>query len=435
MKVKSLYINKYKDLKDFNIDFNDDVNIIIGENGVGKTTILEIIYNLIISNTSFTSEDSEFNQCRLGIQLHTDELNYVNSTNANLKEPTFNEIDEIIINSVGENKKLNIDKTEQFYSKSTIFRKKVFRKVIYLPTDVNFKKYKVETPKKIENHNEIGVILDSNEMSVSLKEYLVNNHYKDLEDISIGEKPYRIEKFKDLYNSFFDEKEFLGVKNFEPTFKIKASGEVHSADELSAGEKQIFFRGGSLLQLNLENSIILIDEPELSLHPEWQQKILKFYRNIGKNNQIIIATHSPHIVSDCKREEVRVLFKENGRVAVKEDVEETYGWTVEQLLLSVFELKSVRNPEIQNKLDEFKQLFVNKDKLNNDELDLMNVLRNELEKYLNPEDPSLSLVNLEENSNKLESLLNKLKNTRVSKEVGISNSSDNTKGLVRNNNA
>jgi predicted ATPase len=435
VKVKSLYINKYKALKDFKIDFNDDVNVIIGENGVGKTTILEIIYNLIISNTSFTSEDNEFNQCRLGIQLHKEELNSVNSTNASLREPTFKEIDEIVINSVGESKKLNIDKIHQFYSNGTKLGFKGFSQVVYLPTDVNFKKYKVETPRKIENHNEIGVILDSNEMSVSLKEYLVNNHYKDLEDISIGEKPYRIEKFRDLYNSFFHEKEFLGVKDFEPMFKVKESGEMHSADELSAGEKQIFFRGGSLLQLNLENSIILIDEPELSLHPEWQQKILNFYRNIGKNNQIIIATHSPHIVSDCKREEVRVLFKENGRVAVKEDVEETYGWTVEQLLLSVFELKSVRNPEIQNKLDKFKQLFVNKDKLNNDELAQMNVLRNELEKYLDPEDPSLSLVNLEDSSNKLESLLNKLKNTRISKEVEISTSSDNAKGSVRNNNA
>jgi hypothetical protein len=70
--------------------------------------------------------------------------------------------------------------------------------VIFLPTDVNFQKYKVETPKKIEKTNEIGIVLNSNEMSINLKEYLVNNHYKDLEDVSMGQKPYRIEKFKEL---------------------------------------------------------------------------------------------------------------------------------------------------------------------------------------------------------------------------------------------
>jgi predicted ATPase len=409
MKVKSLYINKFKALKDFKIDFNDDINVLIGENGVGKTTILEIIYNLIISNTSFTSADSEFNKCKLKIQLDEDELNYVNSTNAYLKEPTFQSVDEIIVNSEGSSKKLNIDKIHQFYTNSTKLGSKGFAQVVFLPTDVNFQKYKVETPKKIEKTNEIGIVLNSNEMSINLKEYLVNNHYKDLEDVSVGQKPYRIEKFKELYNSFFEEKEFLGVKEFEPLFKVKSTGELHSADELSAGEKQIFFRGGSLLQLNLENSIILIDEPELSLHPEWQQKILDFYRKIGVNNQIIIATHSPHIVSSCKKEEIRVLVKENGNVKVQEDVEETYGWTVEQLLLSVFQLESVRSPEVQKKINRFKELYINKSKLNNNEHIEMNLLRKELEKYLDPEDPSLSLLRLEENSKKLESLLNQIK--------------------------
>lgn len=197
------------------------------------------------------------------------------------------------------------------------------RKIVYLPTDVDFKKYKVETVKKIQDSTEIGIILNSNEMSVNLKEYLVNIHYKDLEDMSIGEKPYRIEKFRKLYNSFFEEKEFIGVKDFEPLFKIKATDETHSADELSAGEKQIFFRGGSLLQMNLNNSIILIDEPELSLHPEWQQKILDFYKSIGEGNQIIIATHSPHIISSCKKEEVIVLDRCDGKTVVKNDIEET----------------------------------------------------------------------------------------------------------------
>jgi len=321
MKVKSLYINKFKALKDFNIDFNDDINVLIGQNGVGKTTILEIIYNLITSNTSFISEDSKFSQCKLGIKLEEDELNYVNSVNGYIKESIFQPFDEIIINSKGSSKKLNIDKIDKFHINSTKLGSKGFGQVVFIPTDVNFQKYKVETPKKIEELNKIGIVLNSNEMSIKLKEYLVNNHYKDLEDVSVGEKPYRIEKFKELYNSFFEEKEFLGVKEFEPLFKVKSNGELHSADELSAGEKQIFFRGGSLLQLNLENSIILIDEPELSLHPEWQQRILEFYKNIGKNNQIIIATHSPHIVSSCKKGEVRVLTKEDGRVKVEESIE------------------------------------------------------------------------------------------------------------------
>lgn len=402
MKIKSLYIERYKGLKDFKIDFNDNVNVLIGENGLGKTTILEIIYNMITSNEKFILEDENFGTCKLKI-LSDEEVPSV-TFHIDKDDSQLNNIEEIIIDPQWNKLKSTIFKkksSKHWYGKGT--------NIVYLPTNVNFKKYKVETLKKIEKDESIGVILNSDEMSINLKEYLVNIHYKDLEDMSIGEKPYRIEKFKKLYNSFFEEKEFIGVKGFEPLFKIKDTGEMHSADELSAGEKQIFFRGGSLLQMNLNNSVILIDEPELSLHPEWQQKILNFYKEIGENNQIIIATHSPHIVSSCKKEEVIALGRSDGKTIIKSDIEETYGWTVEQLLLSVFELESVRNLEVQQKLDKFKRLYINKEKLSDSELNEFDKLKNELEKYLDPEDPSLSLINIKENSKKLETILQKLR--------------------------
>ena len=404
MKIKSIYIKNIRALKEFKIDFNKNVNVIIGENGLGKTTILETIYNIITSSKRFL-EDESSEGCNLDVLFTEDELDIINRFRNRLHKEEFKTVEKIIVGKYEIEKELNFK--NQF--SNSIILEKWFRKVVYLPTDVNFKKYKVETAKLVNNSTDIGVILNSDEMSLNLKEYLVNIHYKDLEDMSIGEAPYRIQKFKQLYNAFFEEKEFLGVKDFEPLFKIKATGEIHSADELSAGEKQIFFRGGSLLQMDLNDSIILIDEPELSLHPEWQQKILDFYKGIGENNQIIIATHSPHIVSSCKKEEVIVLDREDGRTVVKSNVEETYGWTVEQLLLSVFELKSVRNPEVQEKIDKFKSLYINKEKLNISELNEFNELKNELEKYLDPEDPSLSLINIKEDSKKLEALLKNLK--------------------------
>ncbi|MBN1067555.1 hypothetical protein DVW02_06055 [Clostridium botulinum] len=405
MKIKSIYIKNIKALKDFKIDFNNNVNVLIGENGLGKTTILETIYNLITANQNFV-EDEGSDGCNLRILFTNEELDFINRHRNRLNKVLFKSEDKIQIDKHGINQDMNLKKG---FAKSNIIKEKWFRKIVYLPTGVNFKKHKVETAKKIGISTEIGVILNSDEMSLNLKEYLVNIHYKDLEDMSIGEIPYRIQRFKKLYNSFFEEKEFLGVKDFEPLFKVKATGEIHSADELSAGEKQIFFRGGSLLQMDLNDSIILIDEPELSLHPEWQQKILEFYKGIGKNNQIIIATHSPHIVSSCKKEEVIVLERKDGKTVVKSNVEETYGWTVEQLLLSVFELKSVRNPEVQKKIDKFKSLYINKEKLNSGELSEFNALKSELEKYLDPEDPSLSLINIKEDSKKLEILLKNLK--------------------------
>jgi len=250
--------------------------------------------------------------------------------------------------------------------------------IVYLPTEINFKKYKADSVKKLDKSVEFGLVINSETVSTELKDFLVYQHYRDLEDKESGKKGNRIKKYKDLYNSFFEDKEFIGIKDLEPLFKIKATGETHSVDELSSGEKQIFFRAGSILEYELENSIILIDEPEISMHPEWQQKILDFYRKVAGSNQLIIATHSPHIVSSCRKEEVRVLARENDKVVVKEYIEGTYGRTIEQLLFSVFDLKSVRDAKVQEKIDKFKDLYINNENLNNDDKAKMNILINEV---------------------------------------------------------
>lgn len=81
-----------------------------------------------------------------------------------------------------------------------------------------------------------------------------------------------------------------------PIFK-NVNGELVTIDQLSDGEKQLYGRVVGLMILNPMDSVILIDEPELGLHPAWQQSIMKIYTSIGKNNQFIVATHSPQIIA------------------------------------------------------------------------------------------------------------------------------------------
>lgn len=69
---------------------------------------------------------------------------------------------------------------------------------------------------------------------------------------------------------------------------------------LSSGEKQlVIFFIFSLIEYRSKNSsILLIDEPELSLHIEWQEKLLPSILNKNSKKQIILATHSPDIIGD-----------------------------------------------------------------------------------------------------------------------------------------
>lgn len=60
------------------------------------------------------------------------------------------------------------------------------------------------------------------------------------------------------------------------------NGKNIAIDDLSTGEKQIVFRGAQLLKnsRNLNGGIVLIDEPELSMHPKWQSKVFDYYTGL-----------------------------------------------------------------------------------------------------------------------------------------------------------
>jgi len=55
--------------------------------------------------------------------------------------------------------------------------------------------------------------------------------------------------------------------------------------------------GQSLLQ-EYSNHVYIADEPELSLHVDWQEKLVSNLKNLNPNSQIIFATHSPDIVGN-----------------------------------------------------------------------------------------------------------------------------------------
>ena len=89
-------------------------------------------------------------------------------------------------------------------------------------------------------------------------------------------------------------------------------GDVEHAidsDKLSSGEKQIL----SFLCYNTfkKNSCVFIDEPELSLHPDWQRKLISTLVEQGNNNQYFISTHSPFIYSKYPDKEI-ILDEDKG---------------------------------------------------------------------------------------------------------------------------
>jgi predicted ATP-binding protein involved in virulence len=83
-----------------------------------------------------------------------------------------------------------------------------------------------------------------------------------------------------------------------------------ASEKLSAGEKQML----SFICYNIftKNSTIFIDEPELSLHPDWQRTLVPTLLNQGNSNQFFMATHSPFIYSKYADKET-ILSNDKGQ--------------------------------------------------------------------------------------------------------------------------
>lgn len=110
------------------------------------------------------------------------------------------------------------------------------------------------------------------------------------------------EKVK-LFSDIFNKRNQISGKEIRFTpkgIKIYSYGEEIDLNYLSSGEKHDFIMFYRLIFNNYSNGVVLIDEPEISLHIEWQEDFLNHLIDICRINnlQAIIATHSPNIVND-----------------------------------------------------------------------------------------------------------------------------------------
>lgn len=74
--------------------------------------------------------------------------------------------------------------------------------------------------------------------------------------------------------------------------------------KLSSGEKQMLVILLTALVRNGERSVLFMDEPEASLHIEWQQKLIAMIRNLNPDMQLILTTHSPAVIMEGWMEDV-----------------------------------------------------------------------------------------------------------------------------------
>ena len=373
MKIKNLYIENEKRLKNLNINFENDgkildVVVLAGINGTGKTTVLEVIHDYF--------ENFQNDKNKINIKLDLEEENYINQSNIS-KETYLKDLMEDNI------------------------KKEKTPKVIYVPAEINFQKvkfnllalYKKGFLNKIDSH----IIAD---IPFYIQMRIINAANKESEKKLGYVRDEVIAEINGIFDILDMDTRLIGmsIETTETTEILpiftNSSGDEFDINELSSGEKQLFLRTLAIKMLNPENSIILIDEPELSLHPKWQQRIVDVYRKIGKNNQIILATHSPHILGSVRKENIMLLDKdEDGKIVVRtgNELYDSYGQPTDRVLKDIMGLETTRNPEVFKLLEEVREI-VDRDEYDSNEF---KEKYNELRGILGSKDEDIFLIDMD----------------------------------------
>ncbi len=116
-----------------------------------------------------------------------------------------------------------------------------------------------------------------------------------------------------------------------------------SVNSTSSGELNVILCMLGLASCIVDDSVIFIDEPEISLHPEWQEKFMEFLINIFdhlKNCHFIIATHSPQIISKLEAENCFILSMESGEL---KNAENFKNHSADFQLTNIFNFPGFRN--------------------------------------------------------------------------------------------
>lgn len=312
MKIRKLRLKGVRCFDDFEIDFThpytgETLNriVLVGVNGSGKTTILEAIFFLL--EVAQFSSDHVLSSEHLSSLQSSRFLPYPGEVEGEIQISTDPPVQIRILPVRGE---MRIVRDPNVVHAIDFLHLHHLGSLIYFPSPrqlpiVDLKSLaeeKVEPQFAYRYSDMVGA-----DGRGSLHSYVVYQNYLDLLELEKnGTKGPRFGRIKALFDRVFISKRLVGVEDLDVIVETDDGGH-HDINELSSGEKQMFLLLVDLLRHEPKHSIILIDEPELSFHPQWQRQLFSLIEEIGEDNQIIMATHSTEILKTVLPEEVFML--------------------------------------------------------------------------------------------------------------------------------
>lgn len=325
-KVSRIKFVNHPVLGDLALDFSTpygvaDTIILAGENGTGKSTVLDCIYKAV-SGTG--AVECEITICKPGqsrVLEFKQEQNYT-----------------VVSDGSGRN----------YASGGDSFKRKYSLNGIYSDVGINFSADNVSAVTSKTLDSSTTSIRSTSSLPREIKQLIVDIQALDDHDVSEAYRKAKSEstdtndlvvnermpRFTKAFSRVFDGLMYSTVINSNGHKEIlfEKFGKKIPIDSLSSGEKQIIYRGAFLLKdaNALSGATVFIDEPEISLHPIWQMRVMDFYKGIFTNeegiqtSQIFAVTHSPFVIHNDNRRNDKIIIltrDKDGNIVVMDKLE------------------------------------------------------------------------------------------------------------------
>lgn len=406
MRIKELSIRNFRGIKHLHIQPDKNINIIIGENGAGKSSVLESIAYLLSWFTARITNLKGNGQTIKPDDIHIGEWDAEIAITMELNESR----EEVKWSLYGSSRKLEKGGRTDLSAMMSLVRHYIKEQengtISSVPVLAHYKVNRsvVDIPLRVKNlrpDNIFEVYKTSFKNNTGFRTFF--SWYRNREDIENERLRYenisedlQLAAVRSAFSKFFPGWGDMHVQRSPMSMVLTKDGEKLKLTQLSDGELcylaliSDISRKVVIANPNSEDplqgcGIVLIDEVDLHLHPQWQKEVVDKLMNVFPNIQFFFTTHSPMVVSNINTEQM-IILKNGERVEASSS---SYGQKVDEVLIDFFDIDSPRGVKVAELIVDAKRALIEKDKARFEEL------YDEIKGYISNTDGDMIAMKLE----------------------------------------